>query len=104
MGVSGAIVTWIPLAEMVAPWEATPLSNRMQGEPFGRADKALMLALLALEATSHALQYEGPSTIYVSHSDLTSHLDNKRVEWGSVNDPATRVLRKVYRLAAGRIR
>ena len=76
----------------------------MDGDPFGRADKALMLALLALEATSHTLQYEGPSTIYVSDSDLASRLYNRRVKWGSAKDLASRVLREVFRLAAGRIR
>ena len=63
-----------------------------------------MLALLALEATTHALQYEGLSTIYASDSALVSKLDNRQVKWGSVKDPATRVLRKVYRMAAGRIK
>ena len=35
---------------------------------------------------------------------LASKLDNMQVKWGSVKDPATRVLRKVYRMAAGRIK
>ena len=103
MGVSGAIVTWILLGETMVPWESTSFCNRMDGDPFGKADKPLMLALLALEATSHALQYEGPSTIYVSDSDLASRLDNWQVKWG-IMKPATRVLRKVYCLAADRIR
>ena len=76
----------------------------MEGNPFGRADKPLMLALLALEATTHALLYEGPSTIYVSDSKLAGKLDNRQVKWGSVKDPATRVLRKVHRMAASRIK
>ena len=52
----------------------------MEGDPFGRVDKPLMLTLLALEATSHALQYEGPRAIYVSDSDLASRLDNRQVK------------------------
>ena len=63
-----------------------------------------MLALMALEATTHALQYDGPSTIYVADKELAERLDNRRVRWGSVKDPATRVLRKVVRITHARIR
>ena len=63
-----------------------------------------MLALLALEATTLALQYDGPSTIYLADKELAERLDNRRVRWGSVRDPASRVLRKVFRLAHERIR
>ena len=55
MGVEGAITTWIPLSETTVPWETKSLSNRVAGDQFSRADKPLMLALLALEATTHAL-------------------------------------------------
>ena len=103
MGVEGAIATWIPLGETTLPWETTSLSNRMAGDQFSRADKPLMLALLALEATTHALLHEGPSTIYVSDRLLAEKLDQKQVKWSSVKDPASRVLRKVYRMAANRI-
>ena len=66
MSVEGAIYTWIPLGETVLPWQLASLSNKMEGKSFGTADKPLMLALLALEATTKALLHEGPSTIYVS--------------------------------------
>ena len=62
-----------------------------------------MLALLALEATTRALQYDGPSTIYLADKELAERLDNRRVRWGSVRDPASRVLRKVYRITHARI-
>ena len=55
------------------------LGNLMEENPFGRADKALMLALLSLEATAHALHYEGPSTMYVSDRELADRLDIRRV-------------------------
>ena len=79
MRVSGAIATWIPLGETTVPWETPSLSNRMDGDPFGRADEALMLALLALEATFHALQHEGPSAIFVPDRNVASRLNNRRV-------------------------
>ena len=104
LGVEGAISTWIPLGETVLPWELASLGNKMEGKSFRTADKPLMLALLALEATTKALLHEGPSTIYVSDRVLAEKLDNRQVKWGSVKDPATRVPRKVYRMAAARIR
>ena len=63
-----------------------------------------MLALLTLEATTCAIQYEGPRTIYVADKELASRLDNRQVHWGSVKDPASRILRKVFRLTHTRIR
>ena len=63
-----------------------------------------MLALMALEATTHALQYEGPSTIYVADKELAERSDNRRVRWGSVIVPASRVLRKVFHITHVRIR
>ena len=63
-----------------------------------------MLAMMALEATTHALQYDGPSTIYVADKELAGWLDNIRVKWGSVKDPASRVLRMVFRKTHARIR
>ena len=48
MGVEGAIATWIPLSETTVPWETKSLSNRGDDDRFSRADKPLMLALLAL--------------------------------------------------------
>ena len=85
------------------PWETTLLTNCMEDRPFRRADKKLMLLLLTLEATTCALQYEGSSTIYVADKELASRLDNRKVRWGSVKDPAFRALRKVFRLVHTRI-
>ena len=59
---------------------------------------------MAFEATTHALQFEGPSTIYVADKELAERLDNRRVRWGSVKDSASRVLRKVFRTTRTRIR
>ena len=80
------------------PWVTMAHSNHTEGSPHQRADKPLMLTLMALEATTHALQYEGPSTIYVADKELAGRLDDIRVKWGSVKDPASRVLRKVFRI------
>ena len=103
MGVSGAIAIWISVGEVTISWDTTSRSNQIEGKPFGRADKALMLALLALEAMAHAVQYEGLSTIYVSARELANRLDNRRVRWGKMKDPASRVLRKVFKIAAAMV-
>ena len=50
------------------------------------------------------MQYEGRSTVYLADKELAQRLDDIRVRWGSVRDPASRVLRKVFRLTHARIR
>ena len=57
MSIQGGIATWVSQETSTSPWETTLLSNCTEGHPFWRTDKRLMLALLALEATTCALQY-----------------------------------------------
>ena len=104
LGITGAAAFWVPLGATLTPWETMVLSNHTDDCPHRRAEKPLMLALLALEATTLALQYDGPSTIYLADKELAERLDNRWVRWGSVRDPASRVLRKVFRIAHGRIK
>ena len=70
LGVTGAIASWALLGDPLIPWEAMMLSNHTVDSPHRRTEKPLMLALMALEATSRALQYDGPSTIYVADMEI----------------------------------
>ena len=75
-GITGAVAYWIPLVDTQTPWETMVLRNRTDDSPHRRAEKPLMLALLALEATTLAMQYDGPSTIYLADKELAERLDN----------------------------
>ena len=67
LGITGAVTAWVPLRDTLTPWVTMALSNSTEECPRRRAEKPLMLALMALEATTHALQYDGPSNIYVAY-------------------------------------
>ena len=77
------------------PWQVLRASFANQRSIPATGSRAVVLALLVLEAVRNAATYEGPSTIYISDAHLAELLREQRRSWNMTATPAGQIHRRI---------
>ena len=77
------------------PWQVLRAAFANQRSIPATSSRAVVLALLVLEAVRNAATYEGPSTIYIPDAHLAELLREHRRSWNMTATPAGQIHRRI---------